>query len=195
MSQDPSAHEPAGVSWSVAVVHAQSCIAHCRGSQCPDHCRSRVAACCETGAGFASARSNGRLESDRCRESDAAVSRLYVSGSPPKTRVAPLAARPAIHPAGMQTPPCLRVKWQVKPRASGLLDGLRQRVEIAPEVLVSEDFSDLRQWPPEQPEKRLRELNERGQTIAAVYMARMLYGCELAEATKSVQGLRKESQP
>jgi hypothetical protein len=95
----------------------------------------------------------------------------------------------------MQTPPCLRVKWQVKPRASGLLDGLRQQVEIAPEVLVSEDFSDLRQWPPEQPEKRLRELNERGQTIAAVYMARMLYGCELAEATKSVQGLRKESQP
>jgi len=99
------------------------------------------------------------------------------------------------YPVRMQTPPFLRVKWQVKPRASVLLDGLRQRVEIAPEVLVSEDFSDLRQLPPEQRERRLRELNERGQTIAAVYMARMLYGCELAEATKLVQGLRKESQP
>ena len=61
MSQDHSAHEPAGVSWSVAVVHAQSCIAHCRASQRPGRYRSRVAACCETGAGFASARSNGRL--------------------------------------------------------------------------------------------------------------------------------------
>jgi len=51
------------------------------------------------------------------------------------------------YPVRMQTPPFLRVKWQVKPRASVLLDGLRQRVEIAPEVLVSEDFSDLRRLP------------------------------------------------
>src|SRR5216683_972959 len=72
---------------------------HCRGSQCPAHCRSRVAACCGTGAGFASARSSGRRESDRCRESGAAVSRLYVSGSRPKTRVGRFAARSAIRPA------------------------------------------------------------------------------------------------
>src|ERR1700723_507920 len=44
-------------------------------------------------------RSSGRLESDRRRESGAAVSRPYVSGSRPKTRIVRLAARPAIHPA------------------------------------------------------------------------------------------------
>src|ERR1035438_8855701 len=81
-------HESAGVSWRVAVVRSQSGIAHCRGSQCPAHYKSTVAACCGTGAGFASAPASERLESDRCRESGAAVSRLYVSGSRPTTRVA-----------------------------------------------------------------------------------------------------------
>src|SRR6266567_4272668 len=61
--------------------------------------------CFGTGAGFASARSSGLLESDRCRESGAAASLPYVSGSRPKTRVAGFAARPVIHPAvGRATP-------------------------------------------------------------------------------------------
>jgi hypothetical protein len=89
-------HGTAGVSWSVAVVRGQTGIAHCRASQGPGHCRSTVAACCGTDAGFGSARSGGRLESGRCRESGAAVSLPYVSGSPPKTPVAGFSARPAI---------------------------------------------------------------------------------------------------
>jgi hypothetical protein len=72
-------HAAAGVSWSVAIVRQHIGIAHCRAFQCPGHCRSRVAACCGTGAGFALARSSGRLESSRCRESGAAVSPPYVS--------------------------------------------------------------------------------------------------------------------
>src|SRR5439155_2744827 len=92
-----------GVSWSVAIVHGQSGIAHCRASQSPGHYRSTVVACFGTGAGFA--RSSGLLESDRCRESGAAASLPYVSGSRPKTRVAGFAARPVIHPAvGRATP-------------------------------------------------------------------------------------------
>src|SRR5205823_4210958 len=50
--------------------------------------RSTVVACYGTDAGSASARASARLESDRCRESVAAVSRPYVSGSPPTTRAA-----------------------------------------------------------------------------------------------------------
>jgi hypothetical protein len=46
--------------------------------------------------GFAPVAIISRLESYRCRESCAAVLLPYVSGSPPKTPVAPLAARPAI---------------------------------------------------------------------------------------------------
>src|SRR5438045_288270 len=82
----------------VAVVRARSDTAHCRASQCPVHYRSRVVACYETGAESASTRAGGRPESDRCRESGAAVSRLYVSGSPPVTRGAGFVVAPAIHP-------------------------------------------------------------------------------------------------
>jgi hypothetical protein len=56
-------------------------------------------ALCIRVARIASARSSGRLESDRCRESGAAVSPPCVSGSQPKTRVAGFAARHVIHPA------------------------------------------------------------------------------------------------
>ena len=94
------------------------------------------------------------------------------------------------YPVQMQTPPFLRVRWQVVPRSAVLLDALRPRVEIAPEVKVSEDFYALQNLPAAEQEKRLRELNERGQTMAAIYMARRLYGCNLTEATNLVNGLR-----
>ena len=93
-----SDHGAAGVFWNAALARQPIGIAHCRASQSPGHDRSRVAAGCGTGARFASARSIGRLESDRCRESGAAVSPPYVSGSRPQTPIAPL-ARKAIHPA------------------------------------------------------------------------------------------------
>src|SRR5215468_9023938 len=69
-----------------------------RGSQCPAHYKSRVVVCCGSGAAFASVRSSGRPESDRCRESGAVVSRLYVSGSPPITRDAGFVVTSAVHP-------------------------------------------------------------------------------------------------
>jgi ribosomal protein L7/L12 len=81
------------------------------------------------------------------------------------------------------------------PRAGVFLDALRSRVEIAPKVAVSADFSDLQGLPREQQEKRLRELDQRGQTIAAVYLARGLYGCDLREATNLVKNLRGDVQP
>jgi hypothetical protein len=93
------------------------------------------------------------------------------------------------YPVQMQTPPFLRVRWQVVPRAAVLLDALRPRVEIAPAVKVSEDFSTLQNLPAAEQEKRLRELNQRGQTMAAIYMARRLYGCNLTDATNFVRGL------
>jgi len=94
------------------------------------------------------------------------------------------------YPVQMQTPPFLRVRWQVVPRAAVLLKTLQPRVEIAPAVKVSEDFSAMQNLPAAEQQKRLRELNQRGQTIAAIYMARRLYGCNLTEATNLVKGLR-----
>src|SRR5206468_10890115 len=68
------------------------------GLKCPVHNRSRVAVCCGSDAAFASAPANGQPESDRCRESGAAVSRLCVSGSPLITQDAGFVVAPAIHP-------------------------------------------------------------------------------------------------
>ena len=93
------------------------------------------------------------------------------------------------YPVQMQMPPLLRVCWTVVPRASVFLGVLRQNVAIAPEVKVSDDFFHLQGLPREQQESRLRELNDRGQTIAAVYLAQKLYGFNLTEAAKFVDGL------
>ena len=93
------------------------------------------------------------------------------------------------YPVQIQTPPFLRIRWQVVPRAKVLLDALRPRVEIAPEIKISEDFFSLQNLTAAEQQKKLRELNRRGQTMAAIYMARRLYGCSLTEATTLVRGL------
>jgi hypothetical protein len=93
------------------------------------------------------------------------------------------------YPVLMQSPPFLRITWQVVPRASTFLDCLRSHVEIAPPVTVSEDFVNLQGLTREQQEQRLRDLNQRGHTIDAVYMARRLYGLDLTQASKFVKEL------
>jgi hypothetical protein len=98
------------------------------------------------------------------------------------------------YPVQIQTPPFLRIRWQVVPRAAVFLKALQPRVEIAPEVKVSEDFSALQNLPAAEQQKKLRELNQRGQTIAAIYTARRLYGCSLTDATNLVKGLSGGSQ-
>src|SRR5579862_844575 len=93
------------------------------------------------------------------------------------------------YPVQMQTPPFLRVRWQVVPGASVFLDSLKGRVEVAPKVKVKDDFTQLRSLSPADQEKRLRQLSQRGDVISAVYTAQKLYGCTLAEATNFVKGL------
>ena len=96
------------------------------------------------------------------------------------------------YPLQMQTPPYLRVKWQVVPGAKSFLNSLRPYVEIAPEVKISADFSDLRGIDDEQKRKRLRELDQRGETIAATYLAMKTYGYDLTTATRFMNDLRRK---
>jgi hypothetical protein len=95
------------------------------------------------------------------------------------------------YPVQMQVPPFLRIKWQVVPGALAFLDALPEGIEIAPEVVVKADFANLKYLPAEEQKKRLRELDQRGQRIAAIYLARRTYGCSLGEATDIVNDLRK----
>lgn len=93
------------------------------------------------------------------------------------------------YPVRMQTPPFLRVEWQVVPGIAAFLKALPAYLLIAPPIAVTEDFADLQYLSREQQEQRLRQLEDRGNTMAAVYMARRLYGYDLTEATKFVKGL------
>ena len=94
------------------------------------------------------------------------------------------------YPVRMVSSPFLQVEWSAVPGAAGFLDALRSYTTIAPPVVVSEDFAHIGSLNREEQEKRLRELDQRGRTIAAVYIARRLYGYDLTQAEGFIQGLR-----
>lgn len=97
------------------------------------------------------------------------------------------------HPARLESPPFLRLRWQVVPGPQKFLDALRPYTTIADPVSIAEDYSHLQGLSREEQQKRLRELDQRGETIAAIYMARKLYGCGLGEAHQMVESLRDAS--
>jgi hypothetical protein len=84
----------------------------------------------------------------------------------------------------------LQLEWNVVPRADVRLDYLRQHTSIAVPIEVSHDYAHLEGLSHEEQERRLRELAETGQTIAAIRIARTLYSYDLAQARAFVEGLR-----
>lgn len=97
------------------------------------------------------------------------------------------------HPARMESRPFLRLRWQVMPGTGTFLDGLRAYTTIADPVSIKSDYAHLTGLSREEQQKRLRDLDQRGETVAAIYLARQLYGCGIAEAKDMVEGLRKDS--
>jgi len=93
------------------------------------------------------------------------------------------------HPARMQSPPFLQIYWQVVPGTHKFLEAMRPYTTIADPVLLTQDFAHLQSLSREEQQKQLRELAARGQTVAAIYTARQLYKCSLAEAKEMVEGL------
>jgi ribosomal protein L7/L12 len=86
----------------------------------------------------------------------------------------------------------LQLEWSVVPRAKKFLESLRPYVRIEPPVSATQDFSKLCALSKEEQSKRLRQLDAEGQTINAIYLARRLYGCSLAEAKARIEGLREQ---
>ncbi len=93
------------------------------------------------------------------------------------------------HPVRMTSPPFVQVRWTVVPGASEFLDAMRAYVPIADTVSLTQDFTRLQSLSREEQQKQLRELATRGQTVAAIYTARKLYGCGLTEAKEMVEDL------
>jgi hypothetical protein len=97
------------------------------------------------------------------------------------------------HPVRMSSPPFLRLRWQVVPRARMFLEALRPYTTIADTVSTAENFVHLQALSREEQKKRLRELKERGESIAAIYMARKIYGCGLEQARSIIENLHEIS--
>src|SRR5205814_2918365 len=93
------------------------------------------------------------------------------------------------HPVRMQSPPFLQLRWQVVPRTQKFLQALRPYTTIPDPVSISQDFTHPESLSREEQRHRLRDLAQRGETIAAIYLARKLHGCGLAEAKDMVEGL------
>ena len=93
----------------------------------------------------------------------------------------------------INTPPYVRIHWDVVPSAKKFLEALRPYTSITDTVSLKQDFTHLQSLSPEDQKKQLRELAQRGDTITASYLARKLYGGSLADAIKMVDGLRREA--
>jgi hypothetical protein len=98
------------------------------------------------------------------------------------------------YPVTMTMPPFLRIRWDVVPRASKFLDYLRATTRISDPVSLTQSFTHLQSLSREEQQTQLRNLAVRGQFITAIYIARKLYGCNLAEAKEMVEALAEGEQ-
>ncbi|HEU5257490.1 MAG TPA: hypothetical protein VFU28_15965 [Vicinamibacterales bacterium] len=64
-------------------------------------------------------------------------------------------------------------------------------MEIAPPLSLFEDLTMLAAQTPEDQEQQLLKLYAAGQTVEAIYLARRLYGFDLATAKTFVDRLRQ----
>jgi hypothetical protein len=96
------------------------------------------------------------------------------------------------HPVRMASPSFLQLRWQVVPGPRKFLEAIRPWATIADPVSMSQDFAHLQGLSRDDQQKQLRELAQRGETITAIYTARKLYGCSLAEARAMIEGFQKQ---
>jgi len=91
------------------------------------------------------------------------------------------------YPLTMGTPPFLRIRWTWCParRVPCLLAAIHQNRR--PGVL-KQDFTRLQSLSHEEQQKQLRDLAVRGEVIAAIYIARKLYGFSMPQAKMMVIG-------
>jgi len=99
------------------------------------------------------------------------------------------------YPVTLDSPPFLRIHWDVSPRAKKFLDALRPFTQIAAPISIKQDFTRLLSLAPEAQKQQLRVLAQRGDVITAAYLARHLYRCSLAEATQLISSLQRSPQP
>jgi hypothetical protein len=96
------------------------------------------------------------------------------------------------YPVAINTPPFMRIRWDVVPGAKTFLDALRSHTVIAATVSLTQDFTRLGSLSSDEQKKQLRELAQRGDIITASYLAQKLYGGSLAQAKDIAESLQRE---
>ena len=98
------------------------------------------------------------------------------------------------HPVSMPSPRLIQLAWEVVPGAAELLQMLAAHVDVE-SIKVETDYSRLAGLDRAEQERRLRELAESGQTLAAIKLARSIYGYDMTEAKRFVDGLVQKPSP
>jgi len=95
------------------------------------------------------------------------------------------------HPVRLVSPTTLQLEWTVVPGRETLLALLRPHSAIEPAAgSAQESPGSIEGLTRDEQEARLLELSETGQGMAAITLARRLYGYDLTQAKAFVDGLR-----
>jgi len=92
------------------------------------------------------------------------------------------------HPVRMATPQTVAIEWGVRPGVANFLSAMAVHTPVE-SAEVTRDYTVLGSLQREEQESRLLELAENGQLLDAVRLARLIYGYDLSEAKRFVEGL------
>ena len=92
------------------------------------------------------------------------------------------------HPVRMATPQTLAIEWGVRPGVAPFLRAMAVHAPVE-SAEVTRDYTVLGALQREEQESRLLELAESGRMLDAVRLARTIYGYDLSEAKRFVDGL------
>ena len=92
------------------------------------------------------------------------------------------------YPVRMATPRIVALEWGVRPRAAEFLSVMAVHTPVQA-AEITRDYTALGAVQQHEQESRLLELTENGQMLDAVRLARSLYGYDLTQATRFIEGL------
>jgi len=110
-----------------------------------------------------------------------------------RQKTAPGAATWRHYPVRLASPTQLEIDWGVVPGVDAFMDLLGDHVEVATPARVSQDDVALQGLDRKEIERRLRDLAQGGEIMAAISVARRFHPMSLTEAKRYVEGLAAEA--
>jgi hypothetical protein len=92
-------------------------------------------------------------------------------------------------PARMSSPTTLQLQWQATPSARAFVEALSRHTDVGETVRRRRDYGKLKGMDRKQQEEQLLQLAQAGDKIAAIKIARVLYGYDVAAARNFVEDL------